>query len=179
MSAGSSATEIGSTPRPATVDDVDEVVRLAGVMYRALGAVPPSVPVEQWDRWTAAAAASVRGRLGRDLVVFVCDRPGGGLVACGAGTVSVRLPSPWHPDARVGYVQWMSTDPDARRRGHARAVLRALVGWFGSQGIDTVELHASAAGAPLYRSEGFWGGSTGVAMRRRGWDPPPACDGPW
>lgn len=175
MSAGSAATEARSAvaPRPATPDDVDEVVRLAGVMYRSLGAAPQALPADRWDRWLGEAADAVRRRLGRDLAVFVCDRREGGLAACGAGTVSARLPHPWHPEARVGYVQWMSTDPDRRRQGHGRAILRALVAWFAAQGIDTVELHATAAGAPLYRSEGFWGGSTGTAMRRRSWDPPP------
>lgn len=172
MSAGSAATEPAAV-RPAGPEDVDEVVRLAGVMYQAMGAGPPAVAADQWERWQVEATAAVHRRLGHDLVVLVRDRPGGGLVACGAGTVSTRLPNPWHLDPRVGYVQWMSTDEDGRRQGHGRAVLRGLVAWFAAQGIDTVELHASPSGAPLYRSEGFWGGSTGLAMRRRSWDPPP------
>lgn len=160
-------------PRLATVDDVDEVVRLAGVMYEALGAAPPVVPDAQWARWVSGARQALVHRMGAGLAVFVHDRPGGGLVACGAGSVAVRLPSPWQPDALAGYVQWMSTDVDARRQGYGRSILRALLGWFEQRGVDTVELHASPAGVALYRAEGFWGGSTGTAMRRRTWDPPP------
>ncbi len=157
--------------------DVGEVVRLAGVMYRSLGAGPPAVPEERFAAWAADAAAEVRRRLGRDLVVAVCEEPDrpGRLVACGAGNVAVRLPNAWHVDHRVGYVQWMSTDPAHRRRGYARAVLRRLMAWYQAEGIGVVELHASSEGAPLYRSEGFWGGSTGLAMRYRPWDPPPAA----
>lgn len=176
MSAGSLADARAGGPaaaRLATVADLDEVVRLAGVMYRVLGAGPPVIDDERWSGWQAGAAEALRCRLGRGTAVFVVDRPGGGLAACGAGSITTRLPSPWLPDARVGYIQWMSTDVGCRRRGHGRAVLRALLGWFASQGVDTVELHATPAGEALYRSEGFWGGSTGKAMRRRSWDPPP------
>jgi hypothetical protein len=50
--------------------------------------------------------------------------------------------------------------------------VRGLLRWYEAQGVDNVELHASPDGAALYRLEGFWEGSTGLAMRRRPWDPP-------
>jgi len=157
--------------RSARREDADEVARLAELMYRSLGLV---LPDETWERWRRAAAGAVRARLGADLAVVVAEDPGGSgrLVACGAGSISERLPGPG-PDARVGYIQWMSTEPDFRRRGLGRAVLRALLEWFESEGVDNVELHASPDGASLYRSEGFWEGSTGLALRRRPWDPRP------
>lgn len=107
--------------------------------------------------------------------LFVVEDPTrpGVLVSCGAGVIATRLPNPWHPDGRAGYVQWMSTDPAFRRRGLGRAVLRAVLDWFEDCGVENVELHATAEGAPLYRSEGFWRGSSGEPMRRRPWDPPP------
>jgi len=158
--------------RPAHADDVEEIVRLAELMYRSLGI---ELPAERWERWRAAARRSVLARLGGDLTVVVAEDGGGSgrLVACGAGSIVDRLPHPSQEDPRVGYVQWMSTEPAHRRRGLGRAVLRALLAWYEAHGVDTVELHASAGGAPLYRSEGFWEGSTGQAMRRRSWDPPP------
>jgi GNAT superfamily N-acetyltransferase len=157
------------TARPA---DADEVARLAELMYRSLGIeLAPGV----WERWRSSAARAVRSRLGVELTAVVAEDPDGParLVACGAGAISERLPNPSHGDPRVGYVQWMSTEPAWRSRGLGRAVLRALLDWFESQGVDNVELHASVSGASLYRSEGFWEGSTGIAMRRRSWDPPP------
>lgn len=159
--------------RPAHADDVEGIVRLAELMYRDLGI---ELPAERWERWRAAARRSVLARLGADLTVVVAEDPGGagGLVACGAGSIVDRLPHPSQDDPRVGYIQWMSTEVAHRRRGLARAVLRSLLAWYEAHGVDTVELHASPEGAPLYRSEGFWEGSTGVAMRRRSWDPPPA-----
>ncbi|MHB8681027.1 MAG: GNAT family N-acetyltransferase [Acidimicrobiales bacterium] len=147
------------------------MVRLAELMYRALGVTAEE---GEWEAWRAAGLAALEAGSER-LAVFVVDHPDepGRLVACGAGIVSVRLPFPWRLDGRAGYVQWMSTEPDFRRRGLARAVLRALLAWFESIGVDNVELHASTDGAALYRSEGFWQGTHGIPMRRRPWDPPP------
>jgi GNAT superfamily N-acetyltransferase len=153
-------------------DDADEVARLAELMYRSLGL---TFDDDGWERWRASAAHAVRARLGVDLTVAVVEDPdaAGHLVACGAGTISERLPNPAHASSRVGYIQWMSTEPDFRRRGLGRAVLRLLLQWFESEAVDNVELHASPDGTPLYRDEGFWEGSTGLALRRRPWDPAP------
>jgi GNAT superfamily N-acetyltransferase len=128
---------------------------------------------DDWRRWQERAAAAV-AHVGPDRAVFVVDRPDGtGLASCGAGTVAQRLPSPRHPDGRAGYVQWMSTEPAHQHQGYGRAVLRRLLDWYDELGVGPVELHATAEGARLYRSEGFWEGSGAVALRRRPWDPPP------
>lgn len=149
------------------------MVRLAEAMFRPLAA--DGLDEAHWARWRAASLAVTDGLPSHHLGVFVIDHPErpGVLVAGGAGVVTRRLPNPWHPEGLVGYVQWMSTEPAWRRRGFGRAVLRAILGYFDDRGVDNVELHATAAGAPLYRSEGFWEGSSGLAMRRRDWDPPP------
>jgi GNAT superfamily N-acetyltransferase len=165
-------TDDGALIRSARTDDAGEVARLAELMYRSLGL---TFDDDVWGRWRASAVQAVSERLGADLTVAVVEDPGapGHLVACGAGTVSQRLPSPAHASSRVGYIQWMSTEPEFRHRGLGRAVLRFLLGWFESEGVDNVELHASPQGDPLYRDEGFWEGSTGLALRRRPWDPAP------
>lgn len=149
------------------------MVRLAEAMFRPLAG--DALDEAQWARWRAAAMAVTAGLPSDHLGIFVVDHPGeaGTLVACGAGVLTRRLPNPWHPEGLAGYVQWMSTEPAWRRRGLGRAVLQAVLGWFEERGVDNVELHATAAGTPLYRSEGFWEGSGGLAMRRRPWDPPP------
>jgi len=157
--------------RSARRSDAREVVRLAELMYRSLGL---ALDEDGWKRWRSSATQAVLARLDADLTVVVAEDPAepSHLVACGAGTIVPRLPGP-AADARVGYIQWMSTEPAFRRRGLGRAVLRGLLAWFDSQGVDNLELHASPDGASLYRSEGFWEGSTGLALRRRPWDPAP------
>jgi ribosomal protein S18 acetylase RimI-like enzyme len=153
--------------RVATESDTDEVVRLAGLMYTSMGLDPD-------DQWRAVATAAFRSRLNHDVRVVVVDSPGGdGLAAAGAGVVSTRLPSPTNQAGRVGYVQWISTDPRSRRMGLARQVTQALLDWFAEQDIRIVELHSTADGEHLYRSLGF-GQDGGIPLRRRAWDAPPA-----
>jgi GNAT superfamily N-acetyltransferase len=47
------------------------------------------------------------------------------------------------------------TEPGARRRGIARALMQAVMAWAKSQGCDRMVLHASDFGRPLYQSLGF------------------------
>ncbi len=95
------------------------------------------------------------------------DEPG--TLACSAaGTVADRLPSPLNLTGRSGYVQWVATEPDLRSRGAGRAVMQALLDWYAAEGITVVELHATAAGEPLYRSLGF-DDEGPAALRRRAW----------
>jgi ribosomal protein S18 acetylase RimI-like enzyme len=52
----------------------------------------------------------------------------------------------------------MATLPDARRRGHARAILGELLGWAAAAGARDAHLSVTAANEPaqaLYRSFGF------------------------
>ena len=117
--------------------------------------------------WIAAAHDQFTTRLGSDLTVFVVDHPDrDGLAASCAGTIATRLPAPNNISARVGYIQWVATDDDARRRGHARDVMAALLDWYESNGVTVVELHATADAEPLYRDLGFDDDGP-IALRRR------------
>jgi GNAT superfamily N-acetyltransferase len=49
----------------------------------------------------------------------------------------------------------MATDPHHRRKGCARAVFTAIVGWLRAEGVAVAELNATAEGEALYRSFGF------------------------
>ena len=84
--------------RRATVQDVDELVRLRQVMYDAL--------VGSHDTrggWQAAAAERYRTGLAAGSVgAFVVDGPDGGLIAGGVGTVAQRLPGPGNSPAASG-----------------------------------------------------------------------------
>lgn len=107
--------------------------------------------------WRGMAADQLRRRLGDDVMVFVVEDSTcpGRLAATGAGSIAARLPGPSNPSARVGYIQWISTDFAWRRRGLARGITVALMDWFGEQEVHSVELHATQEGGQLYRALGF------------------------
>jgi len=148
----------------AVPEDAAELVRLAALMFESMG-IDASDPV-----WRAEAEHQAQSRVGRDLVAFVIDHPGqaGALACSAAGTVADRLPSPVNRSGRAGYVQWVATEPDLRRRGAGRAVMQALLDWYEDDGISVVELHATSDGEPLYRSLGFTDDGP-PALRRRSW----------
>ncbi len=69
-------------------------------------------------------------------------------VACGTGALAL---------GRVG-INLMRTDPDCRRRGHAKHVLRAIADWSRAQGASEIFLsveEANSAARRLYESIGF------------------------
>ncbi|MGZ4714365.1 MAG: GNAT family N-acetyltransferase [Acidimicrobiia bacterium] len=138
--------------RPARADDLPELIRLAAVMFASVGLDAAA------DAWRAAGRVRVADGLADGSVAgFVVEQPAGGgaLAAAALATICRRLPTPSNPGGLVAYVQWVATDPAHRRRGHARAVMEALVVWARDAGAGSVDLHASGDGEPLYRAMGF------------------------
>ena len=137
-----------TTLRRATTADAAELTRLRGHMHRAMG----SRPTAESDALTRGAFA--RRLAGDDFAAYVvadADR----LLSCGVGWVEEHLPSPHQLDPRRGHIASMSTDPTARRQGHARAVFAALLAWFGERGVRRIDLRATPDGQPLYEQAGF------------------------
>ncbi|MCU7823056.1 GNAT family N-acetyltransferase [Kitasatospora sp. DSM 101779] len=153
--------------RPAGAADAPELVRLRALMFAAMAAAPGDGPEEPGGEgpdgpWRATAERMLRERLAvpgelRTLQAYVVDDPDrpGRLAACAIGTLEERLPAPGHPDGRFGFVFTVSTDPGRRRRGHARACIEALIGWFDGRRVTRIDLHATADGEDLYRGLGF------------------------
>jgi GNAT superfamily N-acetyltransferase len=135
--------------RPATTDDLPMIEALVIAMFRDLGTneTPPT--------WAESMRTEVAARLGRDVGAYVTADDVNRPVAVAIGVVDRRLPSPRRPTGRIGYVEWLATDPAHRRRGAARMALGELLSWFDRQGITAVDVHASASARPLYLDLGF------------------------
>jgi len=140
--------------RRATPDDAEELLRLRQVMIDSmLGANTDA-------GWQSESLATVSARLADPdggFAAFVVDHPerGGALAALVVGTVEYRIGRAGNPHGRVGFVFSVATDPDARRRGYARACMEALVEWFREEGVGQIDLTASPEAEPLYVSLGF------------------------
>lgn len=120
-----------SVVRRAPAGDAEEVLRLRQVMIDAL---PGGDSSTQWHARSLPALRGEAGRRGR-----------------GLGRVRRR---PSEPAGR-GYVFSVATDPDARRRGYARACMDELPAWFRERGAGQVMLTASPEAEQLYASLGF------------------------
>jgi GNAT superfamily N-acetyltransferase len=138
-----------SSARPATTEDIPELLRMREVFFREMYDRTPDV------NWKRSFESLLRRRLGTDqFAMFVIDGEDG-LTACGTGLIHQTLPGPFNLEGTRGEVVNMVTEPAHQRRGHARAIMVALLDWFYAHGIVKVTLNASAAGERLYRDLGF------------------------
>jgi GNAT superfamily N-acetyltransferase len=133
--------------RPATTADLDTIVHHRIAMFRDMG-YPEAVltPIEEVSRpllTHALANGEYHGALAE------ADSAG---VIGGGGVLIVPWPG---TQPRRGWIQNVYVVPEFRRRGIAREIMRALIDWCRSQGFDSVNLHASAEGRPLYEQLGF------------------------
>ncbi|MGW0626928.1 GNAT family N-acetyltransferase [Streptomyces sp. NPDC002758] len=140
--------------RRAAPEDAQEVLRLRQLMIDSLFGNDRSTD------WHGESLPSLRDRLGEpegDFAVFVVDHPErpGALATLAAGTIEYRIGRAANPLGTVGFVFSVATDPEARRRGYARACMGELLEWFRSRGAGQVQLTASAEARPLYDSLGF------------------------
>jgi ribosomal protein S18 acetylase RimI-like enzyme len=79
-----------------------------------------------------------------------------GSVIVGGGLVIVPWPgSPMNFDTRRAWILNIYVEPDQRRKGFARMMMQALIDLARERGFQTVSLHASADGRPLYEQFGF------------------------
>lgn len=143
-----------SLVRRAVPEDAQEVLRLRQVMIDALSGSDPATD------WHEQSLPGLRERLGEadgNFAAFVVDHPErpGALAALVAGTVDYRIGKAGDPHGAVGFVFSVATDPDARRRGYARACMDVLLDWFRERGAARVHLTASPDAEPLYVSLGF------------------------
>ena len=144
---------MGAVVRRASVEDAWELTRLRRVMLKNFQEIHD-------DLWEYAckdafeqALADPDGMI-QAFVVDAGDFPGK-LAACSVGMIQQRLPSPDNHSGLIGYIQSVSTDPDYRRRGYARAAVEATLEWLDSCGVPKTELTASSMGDDLYRDLGF------------------------
>lgn len=143
-----------SLVRRAVPEDAEEVLRLRQVMIDSVFATEPSTA------WHAESLPTVRRKLADhdgNFAAFVVDHPDrpDALAALVAGTIDYRIGRAGNPHGAIGYVFSVATDPDARRRGYARASMETLLDWFRERGVKAVDLNASAEAEPLYASLGF------------------------
>ncbi len=142
------------SPRPATPEDIPELIRLRAVALAALGVDPRDGDAA----WRDVAPGWFLERIEDHPDVHclvVGGEPGEPLMATGMAWVTYHLPRPQYTDGRRGYLDGIVTDDAFRGQGHARRIVDGLVAWLNGNGIHYIQLHASSAGEPVYKAAGF------------------------
>lgn len=136
--------------RFATPSDVDALVELRAAMFDAMGQDTIGL------QWRTAARAWFQERLpGADLLVTVAEPLGFGPVSCAMAVVEHRAPSPTNATGLAAHLSSVSTLPEHRRRGYARACVTALLAALDGRGVNRTDLFASEDGEALYLDLGF------------------------
>jgi GNAT superfamily N-acetyltransferase len=105
------------------------------------------------------------------VAAFVVDRPGGGL--CGFLEASVRPMADGCTTQPVGYVEGWYVDPDVRRRGVGKALVKVAESWAVSQGCREMASDAhldNSTSVAAHRALGFQDEVPTVRFRK--WLPP-------
>jgi GNAT superfamily N-acetyltransferase len=143
------------------VDDADIIARHRAEMFLEMGLLPQplygemiaatrdylaeAMPTEEYIGWLGTPVDSPQEIVG------------------GAGVLQRRLPPhvlSGRPDigiakGRQGLVLNVYTEPAWRRRGVAEFLMRQVLASAADYGLETLVLHASTAGRPLYERLGF------------------------
>jgi GNAT superfamily N-acetyltransferase len=138
------------TLRPATIADLDTLVRHRYAMWHDMGRDPKLLAImEPAAREYFTAEVANGGYLG-----WLAESDG--QIIGGAGIVISAWPgNPGSTLAKRAMVLNMYVERDYRRRGIARALMETVIAWCKAQGFSAVGLHASDEGRPLYESMGF------------------------
>lgn len=147
---GVSARDAVVRVRRAVPRDAADLVSLRVHLMRAMGE-----PGAEDPTWQGRARAWFAAGLGTpDVVAFVVDAPGR-LAACALVELHRSAPSARNPRGTTAHLSNVCTHPADRGRGFGRACVGAALDWARTAGADSVSLHATPEGEPLYRSLGF------------------------
>ncbi len=145
--------------RRATAADAGVLARHRAEMFRDMGELPASV----YDTLIDAARAYLTQAVtdGR-YVGWVAELDAGSREVVGGAGLQLRelLPRPDVARERLvrgpqGLIVNVYTERAWRRKGVADALMRELLQWCRGNGIESVVLHASDDGRPLYEKLGF------------------------
>lgn len=90
-----------------------------------------------------------------EVLAWVAEGPDGAPAASGALWFQPTLPRPGMPQRTSPYIFTMYTEPEARGRGLATRIVRAMIAVCRAGRFPRVLLHASTQGRPVYRKMGF------------------------
>jgi GNAT superfamily N-acetyltransferase len=148
--------------RQATPDDVGVIGWHRARMFQDMGLVPDelfeSFRTKALDRLSKALAS------GDYFGWLVCEPKAPRKIIAGAGVIIRVVPPFPHrresggitiAEGRQGLIINVFTEPEWRRRGIAKLLMKKIIAWSREQSLDDLVLHASDDGRRLYEQLGF------------------------
>jgi len=138
--------------RRATIEDAPIIARHRATMFSDMG----DVSGDEAARLENASFVYIRQMMAeRRYLGWLVERQGE--VVAGAGlTISQLLPRPGAIDGGAqALIVNVYCEPEHRRRGLARALMKAMLDWCKRERMAKVVLHASPDGRALYENLGF------------------------
>jgi GNAT superfamily N-acetyltransferase len=140
--------------RPASPDDLAEVVRLRIAFIADVRGVDVATLAPEFATTTDEFLRD-RAHAGRLHSWLATASEGGPAVGLVSVLVTDAPPLPEELRSIEGYVVNMFVEPEARRRGHGRALLDAVLTAAPGFGLRRLWLHSTDDGRPLYEATGF------------------------
>ena len=136
--------------RPATLDDMDALVRHRIAMFVDMGYSFDAPALNRSFReWLALMMPAGTYR------AWLVETDLGAVAAGGGLSVLPWPPGPRYPGDKLGVVYNVYTEPPHRRRGLARRLMETIHDWCRETGVTSTALNASRDGRPLYESMGY------------------------
>lgn len=137
--------------RPATVADLDVILRQRREMFREMGGHYQ----DQIDLFENASQRYFQSALQDGSYIGLLGEIGGNVIAGGGVVIAPWPGSPLNFSPRRAWILNIYVEPEYRRQGLARTTAEALISWCRENGFQSVALHASEYGRSLYEKLGF------------------------
>ena len=139
------------TIREACSTDIPEILRQRTAMYEDMGYKDSHALTQMAELSSTYLARAMPEGSFRAWLACDADRP----VAGGAVLISPWPAHPYDHECRRATILNVYTNPEYRRCGIARRLMRTMIAWCQQEGFARVTLHASPDGRHLYESLGF------------------------
>ncbi len=138
--------------REARPEDIAEIVLQRRRMYEDMGERDTAA----LEAMQASTSAFLEKALSAGLFRgWLAETRAGRVVAGGGMMIVPWLSRPVDPEPRRAWILNVYTYPEYRRLGIARRLMQTVIDWCRQAGFQSVSLHSSDEGRPLYESLGF------------------------
>jgi GNAT superfamily N-acetyltransferase len=136
--------------RQATIDDVAFITRQRHAMFAEMGEVGNYAEANR--RFSTWLQQAMRNQL---YFGWFFETAQGDIAAGGGVMLAPTPPSPMDMNEYRGYVQNIYTEPAHRHQGLARKIVETIHQWCREQNLQTMVLHTSQFGRPMYEKLGY------------------------